>query len=143
MVDICEVRPVMAQNAVNRHESTYTYRRAAIVMTTYPSVLNPHDAPSYGHYFFFFVSLAYVDPHHLVLIPILLIHSTGLLENINLCHHKNLTKFIDAQNTDISVSADGDFGEMKKTETPSKGVGRNAQTPTTQTPNTHTHQLYK
>ena len=27
---------------------------------------------------------------------------------------------VDAQNTDISVSADGDFGEMIKTETPSK-----------------------
>ena len=35
-------------------------------------------------------------------------------------------KNADAQKTDISVSADGYFGEMKKTETPSKSrrVGR-------------------
>ena len=51
---ICEVRPVMAQNAVNRHEFTHTDRRAAIVMTTYP-MLNPRDAPGYGYYLFFFV----------------------------------------------------------------------------------------
>ena len=36
------------------------------------------------------------------------------------------TKFVSAQKTEISISADGDFGEMKKTETPSKSrrVGR-------------------
>ena len=36
------------------------------------------------------------------------------------------TKFVGAQNTEISISADGDFGEMRKTETPSKSrrVGR-------------------
>ena len=33
---------------------------------------------------------------------------------------KKSGKFVDAQKTEISVSADGDFGEMKKTETPSK-----------------------
>ena len=33
---------------------------------------------------------------------------------------KTGTKFIGAQNTEISISADGDFGEMKKKETPSK-----------------------
>ena len=45
-ISLCEVRPVMAQNAVNRHESTY--RRAAPVMTLYPA-LYPHDAFSYGY----------------------------------------------------------------------------------------------
>ena len=34
--------------------------------------------------------------------------------------HYDLTKFVDAQKTEISVSAEGDFDEMKKTETPSK-----------------------
>ncbi len=34
--------------------------------------------------------------------------------------HFELTQFVDAQKTDISVSVEGDFGEMKKTETPSK-----------------------
>ncbi len=40
--------------------------------------------------------------------------------------NRERTKFIGAQNTEISISADGDFGEMKKTETPSKSrrVGR-------------------
>ena len=56
---ICEVRPVVAQNAVNRHESTdllYIDIRAAIVMTTYP-VLNPHDAPdNYGNDLFLCIS---------------------------------------------------------------------------------------
>ena len=33
---------------------------------------------------------------------------------------QNGTKVIDAQKTEISISADGDFGETKKTETPSK-----------------------
>ena len=38
---------------------------------------------------------------------------------------KNGTKLVDAQKTEISVSADGDFGELKKTETLSKRrVGR-------------------
>ncbi len=39
---------------------------------------------------------------------------------------KREKKFIGAQNTEISTSADGDFGEMKKIETPSKSrrVGR-------------------
>ena len=37
--------------------------------------------------------------------------------------HK-LKQIVDAQKTEISVSADGDFGEMKITETPSKILGR-------------------
>ena len=39
---------------------------------------------------------------------------------------KKRIKFVSAQKTEISISADGDFGEMKKTETPSKSrrVGR-------------------
>ena len=81
---ICEVRPVMAQNAVYRHESTYTNGRAAIVMTTY-AMLNPRDAPGYGNYFFVFVFPAqpYGDSLRLVLISILFIHPMGLQENIN------------------------------------------------------------
>ena len=35
---------------------------------------------------FLFLFPAYSDPLHLVLIPLLLIHSTGLPENINWCH---------------------------------------------------------
>ena len=37
--------------------------------------------------------------------------------------------FDDGQKTEISISADGDFGDMKKTETPSKRrrVGRYAE----------------
>ena len=38
----------------------------------------------------------------------------GLPENIEWCA-KNEKKFVDAQKTEISVCADGDFGEMKKT----------------------------
>ena len=88
-------------------------------------MLNAHDAPGYGYYCSFFVFRAFGDQLRLVLVSILLIHSTGSRENVNLCH-KNGTKFADAQKTEISVSADGDFGEMKKTETPSKRrrVGR-------------------
>ena len=39
---------------------------------------------------------------------------------------KTGTKFVGAQKTEISISADGDFGEKKKTDTPSKSrrVGR-------------------
>ena len=38
-------------------------------------------------------------------------------------------KFVGGQNTDISISADRDYGEMKKTETPSKSrrAGRYGQ----------------
>ena len=61
--------------------------------------------------------LAYIHPFGGISLP----------ENINWCQ-TNLTQFVDAEHTDISVSADGDFGEMKKTETPSKSrrIGRYA-----------------
>ena len=35
-----------------------------------------------------------------------------------------LKQIVDAQKSEISVSADRDFGEMKKPETPSKRLGR-------------------
>ena len=39
-----------------------------------------------------------------------------VIKNIKRCP-KNGNKSVDAQKTEISISADGDFGEMKKTET--------------------------
>ena len=68
---------MMAQHAVNRHESTYIDIRVAIVMTTYP-VLNAPD--NYRNDIFLCISCITTS---LGSLPILLIDSTGLSENIN------------------------------------------------------------
>ena len=74
--NICEVRPVMAQNAVNRHGSTYTDRRAAIVMTKYP-VINPHNAPG----LFLCISCTSLGSH------LKFVNSfNGITGKFNLCH---------------------------------------------------------
>ena len=52
----------------------------------------------------------------------------GMTETYQTIPQKTGTKFVGAQKTEISISADGDFGQLKKTETPSKSrrVGRYA-----------------
>ena len=101
--------------------------RPELWIDTYPA-LNPRDPPGYGvRCTCIRICISWIEWPSLLgsRRDFLKIHSMGLPENIKR-FPQNGKKFVAAQKTEISISADGDFGEMKKTETPSKRlrVGR-------------------